>query len=253
MITNVRENTYYLDCVVLVISGIAAGFVAAQVKRIVKMSLAARLAKNEMELLFGQQVSTEVVQALVEDKGLTRQEATVLAMDIRNFTTFAENRTPDQIMEFQNKIFGPILDIVAQHGGVVNQIMGDGLMATFGVLTPNPRHAELAFMAANKIRLKVKELSDNEVIPPTRIGLGIHTGEVVTGNIGNETRKQYSISGSAVIIAFRVEQLNKEFDSELLITGQVRTRIAKATADLSYLGLRPIKGFEYEVDVYQAA
>jgi adenylate cyclase len=76
---------------------------------------------------------------------------------------------------------------------------------------------------------------------------------VVTGNIGSETRKQYSISGSAVIIAFRVEQLNKEFDSELLITGQVRERIERAISKLSYLGLKPIKGFEYEVDVYQAA
>jgi adenylate cyclase len=253
LIANTPENSYYLDCVVLIVSGTAAGYVAGQVKRFVKVSLEARKAKNEMELLFGQQVSQEVVNALVEDKGLTKHEATVLAMDIRNFTSFAENHSPGEIMDFQNKIFGPILDIVGQYGGVVNQIMGDGLMATFGILVSNPRHAEMAFLAALKIREKVKELSEEGVIPATRIGLGIHTGEVVTGNIGNETRKQYSISGSAVIIAFRVEQLNKEFDSELLITGQVRVRIARTISQLSYLGLKPIKGFEYEVDVYQAA
>ena len=253
LIANSPKNSYYLNCVVLIVSGAAAGYVAGQVKRFVKVSLEARQAKNEMEILFGQQVSQEVVHALVQDKGLTKHEATVLAMDIRNFTGFAENHTPGEIMDFQNKIFGPILDIVGEYGGVVNQIMGDGLMATFGILAPNPRHAEMAFLAAMKIRKKVKELSEAGVIPATRVGLGIHTGEVVTGNIGNETRKQYSISGSAVIIAFRVEQLNKEFDSELLITGEVRVRIDRSISQLSYLGLQPIKGFEYEVDVYQAA
>jgi adenylate cyclase len=247
------ENNYYLDCVVLVVSAAAAGYVSAQVKRIVKASLAARIAKDEIEVLFGQQVSQEVVQALVEDKGLKKQEGTVLAMDIRNFTGFAESHTPDEILDYQNRVFGPILDIVGEYGGVVNQIMGDGLMATFGILIPNPRHAEMAFRAALKIRQRVKELVAAGVIPATKIGLGIHTGEVITGNIGNETRKQYSISGSAVIIAFRVEQLNKEFDSELLVTGEVMARIARSSSQVYYLGLKAIKGFEYEVDVYQAA
>lgn len=131
--------------------------------------------------------------------------------------------------------------------------MGDGLMATFSILAPNPQHAEMAFRAALKIRDKVKELSSQDIIPPTRVGLGIHTGEVVTGNIGNETRKQFSISGSALIIAFRVEQLSNTFDSELLITADVRARIEKSAARLSYLGLQTIKGFEYEMAVYQAA
>ena len=248
------ENSYYIKCVVLIISGAVAGYVAAQVKRGVKVSLETQLAKNQMEELFRQQVSHEVVHALVEDKGsLTIHEATVLAMDIRNFTSFAQHHSPDEIMEFQNKIFGPILDIIAEYDGVVNQIMGDGLMATFGILVPNPDHADMAFKAALKIRQKVKELSDESVIPPTKIGLGIHTGEVVTGNIGNETRKQYSISGSAVIIAFRVEQLNKDFNSELLITGEVKTRIDVTKNQLSYLGQKSIRGFEYEMDVYQAA
>ncbi|MGZ5135608.1 MAG: adenylate/guanylate cyclase domain-containing protein [Flavitalea sp.] len=253
-ISNSPENSYYIKCVILIISGAVAGYVAAQVKSAVKVSLETQLAKNQMEELFSQQVSHEVVHALVEDKGsLMRHEATVLAMDIRNFTSFAQHHSPDEIMDFQNKIFGPILDIIAEYDGVVNQIMGDGLMATFGILVPNPGHAEMAFRAALKIRQKVKELSDDGVIPPTKIGLGIHTGEVVTGNIGNETRKQYSISGSAVIIAFRVEQLNKDFNSELLITGEVKTRIEVTKNQLSYLGQKIIKGFENEMDVYQAA
>jgi adenylate cyclase len=253
-IAKTSENSYYIKCIILVISGAVAGYVAGQVKSAVKASLETRLAKNHMEELFGQQVSQEVAHALVEDKGtLTKHEATVLAMDIRDFTSFAQHHPPDEIMDYQNKIFGPILDIIAEHNGVVNQIMGDGLMATFGILVPNPDHADMAFQAALKIRQKVRELSESGVIPPTKIGLGIHTGEVVTGNIGNETRKQYSISGSAVIIAFRVEQLNKDLNSELLITGEVKTRIENTENQLSYLGQKTIKGFEHEMDVYEAA
>jgi adenylate cyclase len=253
-ITKSPENSYYIKCVILTISAAVAGFVAGQVKRSVKASLEVKIEKNQMEELFGQQVSQEVVNALVEDKGsLTKYEATVLAMDIRDFTSFAQHHSPAEIMNFQNKIFGPILDIIAEYDGVVNQILGDGLMASFGILVPNPDHAQMAFQAALKIRQKVKELSDDGMIPATKIGLGIHTGEVVTGNIGNETRKQFSISGSAVIIAFRIEQLNKDFDSELLITGEVKTRIETAKTQLAYLGQKPIKGFKYEVDVYQAA
>jgi adenylate cyclase len=254
IIGNTPENSYYIKCAILIISGAVAGYVAGQVKMSVKSSLEVQLEKNEMEELFGQQVSQEVVHALVEDKGgLTKYEATVLAMDIRDFTSFAQHHSPDEIMEFQNKIFGPILDIVSEYDGVVNQIMGDGLMATFGILVPNPDHAKMAFQAAIKIRQKVKLLSQEGVIPPTKIGLGIHTGEVVTGNIGNETRKQYSISGSAVIIAFRIEQLNKDLNSELLITGEVKTRIDASKNQLAYLGQKTIKGFEYEMDVYKAA
>ncbi len=248
------ENSYYIECIVLIVSGIAASYVASEGKRKVTDSLQVQQAKNEIETMFGQQVSQEIVQALVNNKeSFVKHEATVLAMDIRNFTKFAEQHSPLEIMDFQNRIFGPILDIIGEYGGVVNQIMGDGLMATFGTWVPNPNHAGMAFQAALKIREKVKELSKDGIIPFTRIGLGLHSGGVITGNIGNETRKQYSISGTAVIIAFRVEQLNKEFGSDLLITGEVSRRMEKTMTPLSHLGLKPIKGLEYEVDVYQAA
>jgi adenylate cyclase len=143
---NTPENTYHVKCVLLVISGAVAGFVSGQVKRSVKASLEVRLAKNRMEVLFGQQVSQEVVHVLVKDMDrLMKHEATVLALDIRDFSTFAQHHSPNEIMDFQNKIFGPILDIIAEYDGVVNQIMGDGLMATFGILVPNPNHPEMAF------------------------------------------------------------------------------------------------------------
>ncbi len=250
--TILPQNGFYLRCIVLMIGSVAGGFVAEELKRRIQSAFDIQRSKNDMELLFGQQVSKEVLLTLIQERGVAkRQEATVLALDIRNFTAFAETHTPDEIMDFQNKIFGPVIDIINQHQGVVNQIMGDGIMATFGTPVSNPLHPDMAFGASLQIQSKVKELVRTGVIHETRIGLGLHTGDVVTGNIGNENRKQYSISGSAVIIAFRVEQLNKEFGSELLITDAVKDRIAQGKVQLTSLGKQPMKGFGYEVEVYR--
>ena len=247
------ENTFYLRCAVLVIGGMAGGFVAEEMKRRIQASFDIQRSKNEMEVLFGQQVSREVLTTLVEERGIAKkQEATVLAMDIRNFTAFAETHTPDEIMDYQNKIFGPVIDIINQHQGVVNQIMGDGLMATFGTPVSNPLHADMAFETSLRILNKVRELVAYNIIPETRIGLGLHTGDVVTGNIGNESRKQYSISGSAVIIAFRVEQLNKQFGTELLITDAVKDKIVAGRIQLDSLGKQSMKGFGNVVEVFKA-
>jgi adenylate cyclase len=251
-LANLPENTFYLRGVIMMMCGFAGGFVAEELKRRIQSSFDLLKAKNEIELLFGQQVSREVLTSLMSERGIARkQEATVLALDIRNFTAFAETHSPDEIMDFQNKIFGPVIDIINQHQGVVNQIMGDGLMATFGTPVSNPLHADMAFEASLRIQQKVKELVINGTIPETRVGLGLHTGDVVTGNIGNESRKQYSISGSAVIIAFRVEQLNKQFGSELLITNAVKDRIVPGKIQMTSLGKQPMKGFGYEVEVYK--
>lgn len=83
--------------------------------------------------------------------------------------------------------------------------------------------------------------------------MGLHTGEVITGNIGNENRKQYSISGTAVIIAFRVEQLNKELGSELLITGDLKEKIITGKAIIQSLGPQLLKGFGKNIDVYSVS
>jgi adenylate cyclase len=205
-----------------------------------------------METLFGQQVSREVLKALVENRDtLKKTEATVMALDIRNFSSFAEKRSLDEIMDFQNKIFGPLLKIINQHQGVVNQILGDGIMATFGSPVENTLHADMAFMAGLRIIEKVQELVDEGIIPETKVGLGLHLGEVITGNIGNEERKQYSISGTAVIIAFRVEQLNKEFGSEFLITEEVKNRIEPGRLPIHFIGSTALKGLDALVKIYQ--
>lgn len=244
--------SYYARCVMLLITGMIAGFVAEEIKKRVHSYLALQKSKLQMELTFGQQVSAEIVQALTEQGETARQlEATIMVLDIRNFSAFAEQHSPDEILDFQNRIFGPILNIIKHHNGIVNQILGDGIMATFGAPVSHANHARDALQAATEIREKVKALFQERVIPETHIGIGLHTGPIITGNIGNETRKQYSISGTAVIVAFRVEQLNKELGSELLITEERKQKINDDGKTLTYIGPTLLKGLGSPTAIYK--
>lgn len=246
------ENGFYVRCIVFVLCSGVAGFVAEEVKRRLKASLDFKFQKSEIEAHLGQQVSKEILTTLTQEGGKPKKlEATVMALDIRGFTKLTEGWTLDEIHDFQNKFFGPILEIINQHRGIVNQILGDGVMASFGAPSPNPLHADMAFQASLTILKKIKSLCASGAIPEIKIGIGIHSGEVITGNIGNENRKQYSISGKAVIIAFRLEQLNKDYNSELLISEEVRKNVVRGHLGISSLGLITLKGLEGQVEVHQ--
>jgi len=247
------ENSFYIRAIILLFSSGAAAFVARELRNRIKSSYENKKAKDEIELLFDQQVSREVSKTLIEGKATKRLEATVMFLDIRNFTAFADIHTPDEVIDYQNQFISPVIDIINQHQGVVFQILGDGLMACFGSPVENSLHADMAFQSSLEILKKVKELSDNSMIPTTRIGIGLHSGQVITGNIGNEQRKQFSISGSPVIVASRLEQLNKKFDTELLISQEVLDRISPGKTDIVFVMEESLRGIGLPVKVYKVS
>ena len=250
--TSTPENAHYIRCIVIVLSGAAAAFVSAELKNRIRTTFDFQEKKNELELLFGQQVSKEVSKALIEEKGATkRREATVMFLDIRNFTGFADTHTAEEVIDYQNQFLSPVIDIINQHQGVVFQILGDGLMACFGSPGENVLHADMAFQASLSILKQVHQASEDQLIPATKIGIGLHSGLVITGNIGSEVRKQFSISGTPVIVASRIEQLNKKFGTQLLISGQVYVQIAVGKMSIEYFGEEPLKGIGTPVQVYK--
>ncbi|MFN9501453.1 MAG: adenylate/guanylate cyclase domain-containing protein [Chryseotalea sp.] len=248
------ENSYYIRGILLVLSSAAAGFVARELKNRIQSSFDSNKAKDELANLFNQQVSREVSQSLIKDKGATKRlEATVMFLDIRNFTEFADTHTSDEVIDYQNKFLSPIIGIINQHQGVVLQILGDGVMACFGSPVENALHADMAFQASLAIRKKVEQLIADGEIPVTKYGIGMHSGEIVSGNIGNENRKQFSISGSPVIIASRLEQLTKKYRSDILLSEAVYGLIQPGKIKLNCLGEEPLKGIGKPVKVYAIA
>ena len=244
--------SYYVRSVMMLFTGAASGMIALEINNRVQNSFKQLVEKQKIINLFGQQVSREIVDELIQRKDeldVKRVNATIMFLDIRNFSTYAETKDPQEIIEFQNNIFDPLIEIISKHKGLVNQFMGDGFMASFGIPLQTLSHEQNAFNAGLEIINKIKVLAEVGVIPITRVGIGIHSGEVITGNIGNDIRKQYSIAGTTVITAARLEQLNKEYRTQFLVTREFLNKINTNGQAVESLGDVSIKGFEKPVEV----
>lgn len=184
-------------------------------------------AEKRIVKLLTQQVSEDIALELLQNTNDVpgKHFVCLMFLDIRDFTPLAEKMTPEELIDYQNNVFGFMMDAIQSHNGNINQLMGDGLMATFGAPKSHGNDCQNAFKAAQEILFELKERNEAGLIRKTKIGIGLHAGYVVTGNVGNEKRKQYSVTGNPVIIASRVEQLNKEHQSQLIITEEVYQKL----------------------------
>ncbi len=209
-------------------------------------------AEQKIKTLLGQQLSTEVAKELISDDmelKIQRKSVCVMFLDIRDFTKFAEGRKPEEIINYQNEVFGFMIDSVYKYHGIINQFLGDGFMATFGAPVSSGNDSENALFAAKEIVGKVIEKSKSGEIPQTKVGIGLHTGNVVVGNVGTHFRKQYSITGNAVIIAARIEQLNKQYGSQLLVSEDVIRNIDSKEMSYESLGAVQLKGMGKSISI----
>jgi adenylate cyclase len=246
------QSIYYIRAVILLIAGAASGLIALEINRRVSSSFKQMDETQKIISLFGQQVSKEIVDELIKRKDeldVRRCDATIMFLDIRNFSSYAETKEPAEIIKFQNNIFNPLIEVITKHHGIVNQFLGDGFMASFGIPISKDTHVQDAYNAGLEIINKLNELAEQGIIPKTRVGIGIHCGEVITGNIGNDIRKQYSIAGTTVITSARIEQLNKQFQTQYLITRDVMDKVNLNGQQAESLGETTVKGFEKPLEV----
>jgi adenylate cyclase len=247
---------YLAKGVTLVLAGFAAGFVADQIKRRVMRVFHAVEERQRIVSAFGQQVSPAIVEELLKQGPEIPSKRTfvcVLFMDIRGFTRLVEKKTPEEIVAYQNAVFSAAIEIVDRNQGVINQFVGDGFMATFGAPVATGRDCKNALRTARELLAAVKALSDSGRIPATSIGIGLHAGEAVSGNIGSQARQQYSISGNVVILASRIEQLNKERGSQLLVSAEVLREAGEDANGAESLGWVQVKGRDQPIEIYRLA
>jgi adenylate cyclase len=182
--------------------------------------------------------------------GGRRVRATTLFCDIRGFTSMAEKLQPEQTIELLNTYYTLMFDAIAGQGGVVNQMVGDGLMAIFGAplaLDDAPGSA----VRAGQEMLELIDLLNRErsAMPPLRIGVGVATGEVIAGYTGTQQRATYTCVGDTVNLAARLEAHTKECGCALLIDGATRAALGDAVAARS-LGEVAFKGKSEAVAVF---
>ncbi|KXX70436.1 adenylate/guanylate cyclase domain-containing protein [Flammeovirga sp. SJP92] len=210
---------------------------------------------SKIKSLFGQQISHKVAKHIMENYEeikTTQFHVSIMFLDIRDFTVFADSRKPSEVAKFQNIVFGALIKIISEKHGVVLQLLGDGLMAVFGAPIKYKNHEKNAVKAGYGILECINTLIEEDKIPPIKIGIGLHAGNIVAGNIGNEERKAYSLTGKNVIIAARIESLNKDFNSQFLISKSIYETIDKSESDsIEDLGEVKLKGFGTPTRVYK--
>lgn len=161
-------------------------------------------------------------------QGGQRMTATVLFADIRNFTQLSTVMQPEQIVELLNRYFSTMVDIIFKNGGTLDKFLGDGLMALFGVPYPIEKPEERAVRTALEMLEALQGINrelEAKGMLRLDIGVGINTGPVVAGNIGSSQRHEYTVIGDTVNLAARLEALNKETRTQVLVSASTHSAI----------------------------
>ncbi len=247
---------YIQKSIILLMAGVLTGLVTTQIKQRVMNSFKSIEEKNRIVQVFGQHVSPIVVNKLLHQKADAASEiryVCIMFLDIRNFTRFSESRKPEEVVLYLNTLFDFMIDIVNCHHGIVNKFLGDGFMAIFGAPLSNGNDSLHAVNASIAIINRVQQEIALGNIPETRIGIGLHTGEAVTGSVGSALRKEYTVIGDVVNLASRIEQLNKQFNSQILISEAVFNAVYPEIKSAQEIGDVQVRGHESTIRLYQLA
>jgi adenylate cyclase len=207
---------------------------------------------------FGKYVSREIRDEILAGRVSLEgqaQEVTVLFSDLRDFTPWVEATGPREVVRDLNAYFSEMDQAIREHRGLVLQFIGDEIEAAFGAPIAYPAHAEMAVRAALEMRRRLQAWNAQRARSgkaPLRHGIGIHTGSVLAGNIGSAERLSYALVGDPVNLASRIQSLNKEFGSDILVSGDTRRRLDDRF-DLVQLPSVRVKGKSVEVEVYRLA
>lgn len=237
-------------------TGVVTGLVTLQIKQRILKSFEMVEERNRISRTFGEYVSPVVMDKLMTlkpDLRSERRRVCVMFLDIRNFTTFAEKRTPEDVFAYLESLFEFMIEIVNRHHGVINKFLGDGFMAVFGAPLSEGSDCVNAVAAAMEILRRVEEEVACGNVLPTTVGIGLHAGEAVTGSIGSALRKEYAVIGDVVNLASRIEQLNKKFGSQLLVSDDVWQTLDEVFPKAIAMGDVHVKGRERAIQIFQVA
>jgi len=214
--------------------------------------------KKEIKEAFTHYVSPALVNDILKDPaklvlGGEERRLTVLFSDIRGFTTISESLQPQVLVKLMNDYLTPMTDIVLKHGGTVDKYMGDAIMAFWGAPIWQEDHPSRACKAALEMLVKLAELQkewEARGIPRLDIGVGISTGNLTVGNMGSSTRFDYTVMGDSVNLGSRLEGLNKEYKTHIIVPKYTYEDI-KNDFILRQLDLIRVKGKKIPIKIYE--
>ncbi len=212
---------------------------------------------RQIKKVFAKYVSPRVLEEILKNPdavtlGGEEREMTVFFSDIRGFTTISEQTTPTELVRILNEYFTQMTAEVLRTGGVVDKYIGDAVMAFWGAPIDDPDHADHAVEAALAMIEKLKLLNQKlraQGDPEIKIGIGLYSGKAVVGNVGSNDRFDYTVIGDTVNAASRLEGLNKEYKTQIIISESVKNKLKKQYP-LVCLGCAPVKGRKEPINIY---
>jgi len=214
--------------------------------------------KREIKKAFSHYVSKDVLNEILKDPknislGGEEKFITILFSDIRGFTSVSEKLSPQKLVGMLNQYFNAMSEEILKHKGVLDKYIGDAIMAFWGAPVLNENQADNAVQAAIGMTEQLKNFNKKQKEkgqPEINIGIGIYSGLAVVGNIGSETRFDYTAIGDSVNIASRIEGLTKTYKTKIIISESVKNKL-KNNYDLEFLGLVEIRGRNEPVKIYK--
>ena len=218
----------------LLVESVIEGSAARDLSRFVPAEVAQKVTQSE--------------EGAITGKGEVN-ECTILFTDIEGFTAISETLPPERLIEALNRYFTLIGEPIGRHGGVISQFQGDAVLATFNLPRPDPDHATNAVRAALAIQQVLDGVEFGEGIAfNTRVG--INTGPVVGGLVGSGDRVGYTVHGDNVNLTARLEQLNKDYGTRIIVAQSTLDEIAEGSFDFTALGEVSVRGLHRPVQIY---
>ncbi|MFW6210788.1 MAG: CHASE2 domain-containing protein, partial [bacterium] len=212
---------------------------------------------KKIKNVFSKYVSKNLVEELLKNPevklGGEKKEVSILFSDIRGFTSMSENMEPEEVLDMLNEYLTEMTEVVFDSGGTLDKFIGDAVMALFGTPLYYKDHASRAVRAALMMKGKLAELNEKwekEGKNRLKIGIGINSGVVVAGNMGSLKRMEYTVIGDNVNIASRLESLNKELGTEILISEKTYEMVKDIVNVKKHTEIK-VKGKTASMDVYE--
>lgn len=235
---------------IILLAGMIAIGVARFCSGLLERAASEMLRNARMARYFSPSVARSIIDA--SEDAQTRREVTVLFVDVRGFTAFSEASEPAESVAVLNEYFEELVACVFDHGGTLDKYLGDGLLAYFGAPRSSDTHADDAMRCACAMLDAVDEVNARRRargVTELRVGIGVHSGPAVVGDIGARRRREFTIIGDTVNVASRVEGLTKEFAVPLACSEATRT-LTREAFPWRPLGGARVRGREQAVDLW---
>jgi len=236
--------------VLMAVSALGAAHLTMRVRALVHRAADERLARERLGRYFSPHIAERISR-----EGLQLQqhtEITILFSDLRDFTQMAETLRADQVVAMLNECHAMMVDVIFRHGGTLDKFIGDGLMAYFGAPLAQGDHAMRAVACALDMQDALRALNQvrrDRHEPELRMGIGLHTGLAVLGDIGSDSRREYTAIGDAVNLACRIEGLTKQHGRPILASEETYAR-ARAGFAWTAAPAIPVKGRVHPVRTF---